>query len=459
MPGEKRIMTRTRLDSLYLLLFGSVVFTVLGLAMENLSQTPMLDFAVVYNPARCLLQHRDPYNESEVLRIYQAGKENGPFIDPNQHPVTRRFIYLPTAFAITLPFALLSWGPAHILWMTLTITSIIFASFLIWECAADSAPIVCGLLLAFLLANSEMMLVLCNSAGISISLCIVAVWCFLRGRFAAAGILCLAFSLALKPHDSGLVWLYFLLAGGVYRKRALQTFLAAALICLPFVLWVGHIAPHWVREWRANLLSFSAPGGINDPSLDALRAHGRAGVINLQSALSIFWDNPRFYNPVAWLLCGALLLVWLLLTLRARCSPLKSWLALAFIAAITMLTTGHHYYDAKLLLLTVPACAMLWAEGGPIRWIAFLVTAAGMVFTGDFPLAILASIANNIHFSTTGFMGKMLTLALLRPAPLALLAVAIFYLWIYARHACKDSDASLSPQSKDPMPGGQASAA
>jgi hypothetical protein len=459
MPGEKRIMTRARLDSLYLLLFGSLVFVVLGLAMENLSKTPMLDFAVVYNPARCLLQHCDPYNENEVLRVYQAGKENGPFIDANQHPVTKRYFYLPTAFSFTLPFALLPWVPAHILWMTLTIGSLIFASFLIWESAADSAPILCGVLLAFLLANSEMLVVLCNSAGISISLCIGAVWCFLRGRLATAGILCLVFSLALKPHDAGLVWLYFLLAGGVYRKRALQTLLAAALICLPFVLWVGQIAPNWMREWRSNLLSFSAPGGINDPGLDALRAHGRAGVINLQSALSIFWDNPRFYNPVAWLLCGALLLVWSLLTLRARFSPLKAWLALASIAALTMLTTGHHYYDAKLLLLTVPACAMLWAEGGSIRWIAFLVTAAGLVFTGDIPLAILASIANDMHFSTAGFLGKLLTLALLRPAPLALLLVAVFYLWIYARRAGEDSGTGHPPRSEGAMPGGQASAA
>jgi hypothetical protein len=296
-----------------------------------------------------------------------------------------------------------------------------------------------------------MLVVLCNSAGISISLCIVAVWCFLRGRFAAAGILCLAFSLVLKPHDAGLVWLYFLLAGGVYRKRALQTLLAAVLLSLPSVLWVWHIAPHWMREWRSNLLSFSAPGGINDPGLAALRAYGRAGVINLQAALSIFWDNPRFYNPAAWLLCGALLLVWSLLTLRARFTPLRAWLALASIAALTMLTTGHHYYDAKLLLLTFPACAMLWAEGGPIRWIAFLVTAAGLVLTGDIPLAILASIADSLHLNSAGFLGKMLTLALLRPAPLILLMVAIFYLWAYARRAGEDVSTGHSPPSESPL--------
>jgi hypothetical protein len=66
-------MTQARLNGLYLLLFGSIVFTGIGMVSEKDSKTPMLDFAVLYNPARCLLQHSDPYNENEVLRVYEAG--------------------------------------------------------------------------------------------------------------------------------------------------------------------------------------------------------------------------------------------------------------------------------------------------------------------------------------------------------------------------------------------------
>ena len=61
----------------------------------------------------------------------------------------------------------------------------------------------------------------------------VAVWCFIRERFVPAGILCLAVSLAVKPQDAGLVWLYFLLVGGVYPKRALQTLVAMLALGLP----------------------------------------------------------------------------------------------------------------------------------------------------------------------------------------------------------------------------------
>jgi hypothetical protein len=431
-------MTGARLHGFYLLLLGGLAFVLIGLLLESSSRAPMLDFAVVYNPSRCLLQHHDPYNEDEVLGVYQAGKTNGPSIDPVEHPVTRRLLYLPSAFCFTRPFALLAWGTAHIVWMTLTLCGFLFAAYLIWRSGAESAPVLSGVLLAFLLANSEMLVVLANAAGISIALCIVSVYCFLRRRCVAAGILCMALSLALKPHDAGLVWLYFLLAGGVYRKRALQTLLAAALISLPFVLWVTHIAPNWIEEWHANMSSFSDPGGINDPGLAALRTYGHASVINLQALISIFRDNPRFYDPAAWLFCGALLLFWSWLTLRARISPLTAWLALASIAPLTLLITGHHLYDTKLLLLTIPACALLWAEGGAVRWMAALVTAAGLVFTGDIPLAVLSALANRWQIAPVGLTGKLLFIALLQPVPLVLLGVAIFYLWIYARRVCED---------------------
>jgi hypothetical protein len=98
-----------------------------------------------------------------------------------------------------------------------------------------------------------------------------------------------------------------------------------------------------------------------------------------------------------------------------------------------MLVTYHRLYDAKLLLLVVPACAMLWAEGGRIGRLALLVTTAGIVATADLPLIIFLALTRNLHISTAGLSGKILTVALARPVPLILLAMGIFYLWIYMR--------------------------
>jgi hypothetical protein len=66
------MMTKARRDGLYLLLMGAVVFLLLGISLSTASNSPMQDFRVVYYPARCLLQHGDPYKESEVMRTFLA---------------------------------------------------------------------------------------------------------------------------------------------------------------------------------------------------------------------------------------------------------------------------------------------------------------------------------------------------------------------------------------------------
>ena len=437
-------MTKARLDGLYLLLLGSVIFVLLGVIVESSAVVTTVDYKVVYYSARCLIQHIDPYQENEVLRIYQAESADRPLESEKVRQIVSRYMYLPTAFAVTVPFALLPWGPAHILWLTLTIGSVIVASFLIWNVGADFAPIVSGILIGFFLANSEVLVVLCNPAGIAVSLCVVAVWCFIRERFVPAGILCLAVSLVVKPQDAGLVWLYFLLAGGVYRRRALQTLVATLALGLPGILWVWSVAPNWLQEWRSNILAFSVHGGINDPGPASTGGHGLGMLVNLQAVLSVFRDDPHFYNPVSYLICVPLLLLWLIVTLRSRPTPAKAWIGLAAIAALSMLPVYHHLYDSKILLLTVPACAMLWAEGGLIGWLALLVNTAGFALNGDVTWAIVLGLIGRLQMPPSGLSEQLLIALQVFPAPLILLVIGVFYLWVYARRC--STEAALQPQ-------------
>jgi hypothetical protein len=371
--------------------------------------------------------------EREVLRIYQTEGGSRPSDTAKERQIATQNPYPPSAFFFTVPFALLPLAAAQILWTTLTIGSLIFASFLIWNLGANYAPIISGALIGFLLANSEVLIITGNTAGIAVSLCVVAVWCFLRERFVPAGILCLAISLAIKPHETGLVWLYFLLAGGVYRKRALQTLVVMVALSLPAVLWVWRVAPHWMQEIHTNILAYSMRGGINDPGPASIGAHGLAMVISLQSVISFFWDDPRIYNSVSYLVCAPLLLIWAFVTLRSRPSPKRVWLALAAIAALSMLPVYHRQMDAKLLLLTVPACAMLWAEGGFIGWLALLVNSAGFVLTGDLPWVVVLSLIGRLHLPATRLSGWMVMAVQVFPIPLILLVMGIFYLWVYVR--------------------------
>jgi hypothetical protein len=432
---EKTHGSKARRDGLLLLVLGSIVFVLLGVALENSAQAPSADFRALYYPARCLVHNSDLYLATDVGPIYQADSAHFPRDNWKNIEIATRNVYPPTAFTFMLPFALLPWGPAHILWLTLTLCSMLAASFLIWHFSASYAPLVCGALLALFLINSELLAISSNAAGIVVSLCVVAVCCFLRDRFAAIGIVCLAISLTIKPQETGLVWLYFLLAGGVYRKRALQTLLVTVAISLPALLWVWHVSPHWLAEWHANLATFNAHGGINDPGLDSAGGHGLAMVISLQAIISVFRDDPRVYNLGSLLVSAPLVLAWAVITMRARATTAKAWLALASIAALSMLPVYHRQYDAKLLLLTIPACVMLLAEGGRIGRLALLVNVAAFVLTGDLTWAILLGLMNHLHLPTTGFSGQTVMAAQVFPPPLILLVTGVFYLWVYARKA------------------------
>jgi len=424
-------MTRRRRTALVWLLLCASISVFWGYSIERASPYGLFDFKGNYYSARCLLQHRDPYKTGEPLRFYLA---DGGASSDTLRGILSLNMYLPTSYIICVPFAMLPYGPAHILWMTFTAGSLFLAAFLMWNLAGDSSPGVSLFLICFVLANSEFLMKSGNPAGIAVGLCVVGAWCFLEERFVPAGIVCLAVSLAIKPHDSGLVWLYFLLAGGIYRKRALQTLALTVALSLPPVLWVTCVAPHWMQELHSNLQAASAPGGPLDLGLDnAISGSCPSMIISLQSTIIAFCKDPRFYNSISYFVCGTLLLIGAIHTLRARFSRRSAWLALAAVVPLTMLITYHRCYDAKLLLLSIPACALLWAEGGPVRWIALLVNTAGIVFTSDIPLEMISVATASTHRSTTGISGEILTSVLLRPTPLILLAMGIFYLWAYLR--------------------------
>jgi len=428
-------MTKARRDGLFLLLLGSVSFVAMGSVVGQMGSGTMGDFKLVYYQARTLLQHGDPYKPNETLRAYAAIE--GQPLQSSGRPLQDLTpgVYPPTTLIFIAPFAMLPWVPADVLWMIFTAGSFILAAYLIWDLGAKHAPLISGCLVSFLLANSISLLITGNPAGIAISLCVVAVWCFLRDMFVWAGILCLAVSLALKVHDAGLVWLYFLLAGVPYRKLALQTLLVSAVLGLAAIAWITPIAPNWIQELHSNLQVTSARGGNADPGPASGSPHSGVMVIDLQSVISVFRDDPRVYNPTSYLVCGALLLVWSFVTLSSRFSPARANLALAAIVPLTLLVTYHRTYDAKLLLLAVPACAMLWAEGGLAGRLALAATTAGLVSIADYPLVVLYMLTENPHWDSAGLFGKMLTVVLTRPIPLILLAMSIFYLWLYVRSA------------------------
>lgn len=428
-------MKHDRSDGIRLLVLGIIAFLLLGYTMLLINDH-VDDFLGVYLGTRVLLTHQDPFNSNVMYRAYLADGGSAP-----THPQERinlqiitEQVYPPTTYLYIAPLAMLNWKAARLLWTGITSLALILATVLIWLMAADYAPTLAGFLAAILLSNCLVLFAGGNPAGVVIGLCVVAVWCFQKQRLEWVGVICLAVSLTIKPHDSGLVWLYLLLAGGVKRKRALQALAFGVLMAVPSILWVNAVAPNWTEGARTNLAVLSRHGGLNEPGPETVTGRSAAPVIDLQAAIATFDNHPFVYNTISYLVFIGILLLWLKKTITSDHSPRQTWLALAVVSSLTMLPIYHRPYDAKLLLLSIPACVMLWAEGRRKRWPALLFTVSAIVFTSDIPLSIFSLLGRSIP-SGSGTGGKILLLLTTQPAPLSLLAMALFYLWVYLREA------------------------
>lgn len=417
-----------------LLILGSLVFVLLGTTLA-VEQPALADFKVHYFTARCLLKSCDPYNEQQVLQVYRESHQEPEDEAAGSRMVITRYLYLPSAFSITVPLSLLPFVPAELIWVIANGVGLLIAAFVLWDLAAQWAPVLSGALLGFLVANSEMIVQSRNVAGMVIGLCLISVWCFVKNRWAAGGVACLAVSLALKPHDSILVWLFFLLAGGVFRRRALQTLAVVVAMTLPMIFWVSRVAPEWPQELRSHLEADAVRGGANDPGPHSTGAHGLGMMVNLQTAASFIRDDPKFYNPATYAICGLLVLAWMFITFRRHPTTAQAWLALACASSLTLLPFYHRQFDSKLLMLSIPACAMLWSERRRAGKVALLLTAAALLFTAELPVAAVLIIISHVHLPNTAFWNRIVVGAQILPAPLSLLAAAAFYLWIYVHRA------------------------
>ena len=134
------------------------------------------------------------------------------------------------------------------------------------------------------------------------------------------------------------------------------------------------------------------------------------------------------------------MLAWSIRTLRTRFTIPKAWLALAAATAFTLLITYHRPWDAKLVMLAIPPCSMLWARHDWLGKIAFAATAPAVLFAGDLPLSAFKTSGDYLHPGTTTLGGQLLTVILMRPESLALLAMGVFYLWAYLRTAAIRTD-------------------
>jgi len=125
-------MTRTRRNALVWILLASGISIGWGFSIGQ-TLNGWVDFRAVYYGTRCLLEHHNPYNVNELEQVYrtEGGERPSETIQARQAVIL--YVNMPTAFIFIAPFAMLPWGPAHLLWVTLTAGVFTLAAFLMWD--------------------------------------------------------------------------------------------------------------------------------------------------------------------------------------------------------------------------------------------------------------------------------------------------------------------------------------
>lgn len=423
-------MKQARLDGLYLFLLGCTLFVFIGIEVEHAADWAMIDFKALYYPSKTFLEHGDPYNPADVTRVLQREGLVTTGAPEIQDWVQAHFFYPPSIFVVSLPAAMLPFKWSHLVWMGLSLASILAAAFLMWNTdCTRSSPALAGGFVALLLLNSELVVAGGNVAEIAIALTIVSTWCFLEERCSALGVWCLALSLMLKPHEGGVILLFLLTASSKLRKRALQSLVLAGLLCLPLALAVNQMCPSWIHEVRDRLTHLAVQGGGNDPGPTGIG--WPTTMIHLPTLVSMWKNDPAFYNAVSDVVGGGLLLLLIFKTVQGKTSYGKTWSAMAVLAPLTLLAIYHRRYDSLLLLLSVPACVALWSVAKRIGLAALALTTFAYFFSGDNYWFVARYIVHRIQTHNAALADRLRAPILIFPAPLSLLLMTAFFLWIY----------------------------
>jgi hypothetical protein len=425
--------TLARKLSLAIFLFCCVLFLGQGVRGER-AFWHSCDYVPLYAGARCMFTGCDPYSFPDIERQYyeHGGERVFPFNAQNQPLVNP-----PTTLLVVMPFSLFSFPIADMLWLAaggVLFCYAAYATLTLAECAPSAVVLSCILLL-----TSPLLLMLGQSATMAIATMTIAIALLLRGKWPWLAVSLLAISIALKPHLVGLVLVYFLLQNR-YRARALQAIAAIALLTVVSSLWVTvHPASRrWVTELKATLARSVAPGGIDDPSPANPDSSSMA---NLQvdasmlfpvGQMSTFSENRHMANLIAWTVTAILVIGWLFGVSRARPTLENDLLAIAGVCCISLLPVYHRLYDTRLLLLTIPALALLLKRHRLVGGAAACLTCLIVLSTNN----LYAKLVRTIDL----LIGRSSVIPVGRLAPLVVTLLAITYVVMYVFQNRNESD-------------------
>jgi hypothetical protein len=390
-----------------------------------------MDYLSIYSSSRCLLDGCNPYHGDETRAAFLA--HGGTQAEAEANDLAHKGVfapyyagYPPTSLFYFMPLAALPWQLSWHVWMVLSLTLYGLTALLFAGLCSDYSPLAANLCLACFLAMHIYGVFLLQPTYLIAALCCLGIWSLLQGRFVPAGILCYALSLALKPHLGAFALLYFLLASPVSRKRALQVVGVTILLCVPAVVWAANHdgTRHWTQDYSINVKGVASRGHLSDPGPTG---NGEPSQIaDLQTIVSIFRNDPAFYNPVVWGFSLVLMGAWLYPALRLAPNREKDLLCLAAIVTFSLLPIYHRVYDSTILLAAFPAIALMLKKAP--RWGVVGACLSLMLALAISPnyFKYVVPVLRRLFGAASGgnaFMGLAE-----RPLAMSLLALTVFFL-------------------------------
>jgi hypothetical protein len=422
MPGSNRVaeaISFTKPDlHLLLLVIAAIMFFAVGAGRVFRASN---DFVPVYTGARCLLHDCNPYETKQLEQQFFQGGGRPTELPSWQIDVP---VYPPSTFLALSPLALLRFPRARLLWFLLNGCLFVTAAGLILSLCPGRQRWLATALASFILATSGILLVLGQPAAFAISLVIIGCYLFFRSRFLPLAAFLFTLSLAVKPQIGGLIVLYLLVQKIHWRYAALAfTGALSILLCAGLILRLHPHSADWSSTLRANLSATLSPGGSADPRPANVQA---VGDLNLQTLTNIFFPGARTFNMVAYLIFVILLVALILVVRRANACPELHLLALAAVAVLSLTPVYHRFYDARLLLLTIPAVSIVFQRR---RWLGSVIAALTILAVVSVQYRVQVFLLQHALWQSV-VENKLLLILLLRQQNLELLI--LFFLYLFA---------------------------
>lgn len=367
------------------------------------------DFVPLYTGASCLIHGHDPYNW--IAQQHQLVQVGGPSTGP-EFWENFQIVYPPLTYVLLSPIALLRWPPATLLWLVLNVLVFATGAIAIIHASRPRFRWLAVLLVAAILATSNVLLALGQITLVDIGLLALACALILRNRL-ISGFVAMGLAVALKPQLGGLILAYFLFPRRT-RSLAAGTLALLVLLSLGAGLWFSHRpqTSHWPAELRHNIAVGKAPGGsLHAGTLDP---DGPNQTVSLQQLTESLSKDQTISAYMAWTIAAAIGALLLSNLVKMPAGYERDCMAIAALAMLTLLPVYHRLYDMRLVLLTVPALVLLverrrgWGSAMVVlsTFLFFSTSLLSLRFIGERGREITAH-----HLAMQIFLGRQQALA------------------------------------------------